>query len=108
MQGLPVEAAMLPEHATRKIARSVHQEARDVARRINASDQYRESRKQRKKVEMLFAHLKRNLRLDRLRLRGLSGAFDELTLAATAQNLRRLAKLAGQGPPSDHGLPAPA
>ena len=57
---------------------------------------------------MLFAHLKRILKLDRLRLRGLTGALDEFSLAATAQNLRRLAKLAGQGPPPDHGLPAPA
>ena len=104
----PLKPRCCPNTPTRKIARSIHEEARDVARRINASDKYRESRKQRKKVEMLFAHLKRILRLDRLRLRGLSGAFDEFTLAATAQNLRRLAKLAGQGPPSDHGLPAPA
>ena len=64
----------------RKIARSVHEEARDVARRINTSDQYRRSRRERKKVEMLFAHLKRILRLDRLRLRGLSGASDERPL----------------------------
>ena len=42
---------------------------------------------------MLFAHLKRILRLDRLRLRGPSGAKDEFLLAATAQNLRKLAKL---------------
>ncbi len=42
-------------------------------------------------MEMLFAHLKRILRLDRLRLRGLSGAQDEFLLAATAQNLRRMA-----------------
>jgi hypothetical protein len=41
---------------------------------------------------MLFAHLKRILKLDRLRLRGLSGAQDEFLLAATAQNLRRMAK----------------
>ena len=47
----------------------------------------------RKKIEMLFAHLKRILRLDRLRLRGPSGARDEFLLAATAQNLRKLAKL---------------
>ena len=51
------------------------------------------SRHLRKKVEMLFAHLKRILRLGRLRLRGPSGARDEFLLAATAQNLRRLAKL---------------
>ena len=41
---------------------------------------------------MLFAHLKRILKLDRLRLRGLTGAHDEFLLAATAQNLRRMAK----------------
>src|SRR3954452_13399444 len=43
----------------------------------------------RKKVEMLFAHLKRILKLDRLRLRGPNGARDEFHLAATAQNLRK-------------------
>jgi hypothetical protein len=50
----------------------------------------------RKKVEMLFAHLKRILRLGRLRLRGPCGAQDEFTLAAIAQNLRKLAKLRPQ------------
>jgi hypothetical protein len=104
----PLKPRCCPNTTTRKIARSIHQEARDVARRINASDQCRQSRKQRRKVEVLFAHLKRILRLDRLRLRGLCGAFDERALAATAQNLRRLAKLAGRGPPTDQGLPAPA
>jgi hypothetical protein len=49
--------------------------------------------RERKKVEMLFAHLKRILRLGRLRLRGPKGAKDEFLLAATAQNLRKMAKL---------------
>src|SRR5262249_47396504 len=53
----------------------------------------RTSRRLRKKIEMLFGHLKRILKLDRLRLRGPNGARDEFTLAATAQNLRKLAKL---------------
>jgi Transposase DDE domain len=53
----------------------------------------RTSRRLRKKVEMLFAHLKRILKLDRLRLRGPSSARDEFLLAANAQNLRKLAKL---------------
>jgi hypothetical protein len=48
---------------------------------------------------MLFAHLKRTLKLDRLRLRGFSGAHDEFLLAATAQNLRRMVKLLSQPPP---------
>ena len=60
---------------------------------VGESISYAVSRWQRKKVEMLFAHLKRILRLDRLRLRGPTGARDEFLLAATAQNLRKLAKL---------------
>lgn len=63
--------------------------ARDIAK----TDAYVVSRRERKKVEMLFAHLKRILKLDRLRLRGPNGAKDEFLLAATAQNLRKLAKL---------------
>ena len=60
---------------------------------------FAQSRHDRKKVEMLFAHLKRILRLVRLRLRGPSGAQFEFTLAAIAQNLRRLAKLVARPPP---------
>jgi hypothetical protein len=50
-------------------------------------------------VDDLFAHLKRHLGFERLRLRGLSGARDEFLLAATVQNLRRLAKLTPISPP---------
>jgi len=42
---------------------------------------------------MSFAHLKAILKLDRLRLRGPTGVNDEFLLAATAQNLRKMAKL---------------
>jgi len=80
-----------PNTSIRKIARSIHEDARDVARAIATTDAYAQSRKDRKKVEMLFAHLKRILKLDKLRLRGFSGAQDEFLLAATVQNLRRMA-----------------
>ena len=82
-----------PKEPARKVPRSIHEGARDMARDIAKTDAYRTSRRERKKVEMLFAHLKRILRLDRLRLRGPCGARDEFILAATAQNLRKLAKL---------------
>jgi hypothetical protein len=82
-----------PNVPARKIPRSIHEGARDMAREIAKTEAYRTSRCQRKKVEMLFAHLKRILKLDRLRLRGPNGARDEFHLAATAQNLRKLAKL---------------
>lgn len=42
---------------------------------------------------MLFAHFKRILKLDRLRLHGPNGAKDEFLLAATSKNLRKLANL---------------
>src|SRR5437870_8491625 len=92
VQTCPIKARCCPNTPTRKIARSVHESAREIAREIAKTSGYKQSRKDRKKVEMLFAHLKRILRMDRLRLRGLSGASDEFLLAATAQNLRRMAK----------------
>jgi hypothetical protein len=77
----------------------VHEEARDVARALARTEEFAQTRRDRKKVEMLFAHLKRILRLDRLRLRGPRGAQFEFTLAAIAQNLRRLGKLIVRPPP---------
>ena len=71
-----------------------------MARDICASEEGRNSRRERKKVEMLFAHLKRILKLDRLRLRGPNGARDEFHLAAAARNLRKLAKLIPVSQPS--------
>ena len=103
----PIKERCCPNTTISKIARSIHESAREVARRIATTEQYRRSRCERKKVEMLFAHLKRILKLDRLRLRGLSGATDEFTLAAAVQNLRRLAKLVAQGPPAP-AIGAPA
>ena len=88
----PMKARCCPNTLIRKIARSVHESAREVARTIAKTAAYRQSRKDRKKVEVLFAHLKRIMKLDRLRLRGLNGANDEFLLAAAAQNLRRMAK----------------
>ncbi|WP_363322952.1 transposase [uncultured Jannaschia sp.] len=68
----------------RKIACHLHEDARDRARAIAKTDAYVASSYARKKVEMLFAHLKRILELDRLRLRGPNEAKDEFLLAATA------------------------
>jgi len=91
-----------PNTPMRRVPRSIYEGARDVARQIAKTDAYATSRRQRKKVEVLFAHLKRILNLGRLRLRGPCGARDEFILAATAQNLRKLAKLI----PAQAPLPA--
>jgi hypothetical protein len=88
-----LKAQCCPNAVARKIPRDLNEDARDVARAHAATPQYVEACRRRKKVEMLFAHFKRILRLARLRLRGPNGANDEFLLAATAQNLRRLARL---------------
>src|SRR5690606_9011146 len=92
-QGCTFRQRCTPNMPARKVTRSIHEGARDLARDIATTDAYFVSRRQRKKVEMLFAHLKRILKLDRLRLRGPNGAKDEFHLAAAAQNLRKMAKM---------------
>jgi DDE family transposase len=83
----------------RKVTRDIDEDVRDRVRSLANTAAFQQSRRERKKVEMRFAHMKRILRLDRLRLRGLSGAKDEVLLTATAQNLRRLAKFLCRPPP---------
>ena len=94
-----LKAQCCPRLPMRRIQRSIYEQARDVARALAKTEAFERSRHDRKRVEMLFAHLKRILRLGRLRLRGPRGAQFEFTLAAIAQNLRRLAKLVARPPP---------
>ena len=94
-----LKAQCCPKAPFRRVPRSIYEEARDVARVLAKTEAFERSRRDRKRVEMLFAHLKRILRLGRLRLRGPRGAQFEFTLAAIAQNLRRLAKLVARPPP---------
>jgi len=96
----PLKPKCCPKTPERKIPRSIYEEARDVARALAKTEAFEQSRRDRKRVEMLFAHLKRILKLGCLRLRGPRGAQDEFTLAAIAQNLRRLAKLVVRPPPA--------
>jgi len=96
----PLKSKCCPKAPERRIPRSIYEEARDVARVLAKTEAFEQSRNDRKRIEMLFAHLKRILKLGRLRLRGPRGAQDEFTLAAIAQNLRRLAKLIVRPPPA--------
>jgi transposase len=95
----PLKPKCCPRSPQRKVPRDMNEAARDVARAIARTQQFAQTRRDRKKVEMLFAHLKRILRLGRLRLRGPRGAQFEFTLAAIDQNLRRLGKLIARPPP---------
>jgi len=99
-RGCPLKPQCCPKEPMRRIPRSIYEPARDVARALAKTEAFEQSRRDRKRVEMLFAHLKRILQLRRLRLRGPMGAQFEFTLAAIAQNLRRLAKLIIRPPPA--------
>lgn len=94
----PLKLRCCAKSPQRKVPRDINEAARDIARALAKTEAYAQTRRDRKKVEMLFAHPKRILGLGRLRLRGPRGAQFEFTLAAIAQNLRRLAKLAVHPP----------
>jgi len=102
-QSCPSKPKCCPNADARKITREEHEDARQVARDIAKTEQYAVSMRLRKKVHMLFAHLERIMGLGRLRLRGPNGVNDEFLLAATAQNIRKLAKIL---PAPQHVRPA--
>jgi transposase len=99
--GCKLRSQCCPKVPFRKVPRDQHEAARDIARSFAGTEAFEQSRHERKKIEMRFAHLKRILRLGRLRLRGPRGAQDEFVLAAIAQNLRRLAALVARPPPAE-------
>jgi hypothetical protein len=77
----PLKSRCCPKEPVRKIPRSIFEQSRDVVRSLVGTELYERSRRERKKIEMLFAHLKRIIGLRRLRLRGPTGAKDEFLLA---------------------------
>jgi hypothetical protein len=93
-QACRLKSRCCPKEPARYVPRSIYEGARDLAREIARSWEGRVSRQLRKKVEMLFAHLKRILKLDRLRLRGPNGARDEFRFGT--------ATLADPGTIADH------
>ena len=94
-----LKAKCSPNSPERKIPRDVNEQARDFARSLAGTEAFDRSRRERKKVEMRFAHLKTHHRFERMRLRGLSGARDEFHLAAIVQNLRTLVSHIWRPPP---------
>jgi transposase len=91
--------------AKRTLSVPFDETARQEAMALRSTEDFRHSRRLRRKVEMLFAHMKRHLRFTRLKLRGLAGAAEEFLLVATVQNLRRLVRLR---PPDIMKTPSPS
>ena len=99
-QGCALKERCCPGQPMRKVSRDINEAARDHTRSLMETKAYRISRAERKKIETLFGEAKSLLSMDRLRLRGLSGAHDEFLLTATVQNLMRLANRTAIPPPS--------
>ena len=78
---------------SRCLSVSVDEGIRQQTKDLQNTEPFQQSRRLRRKVEMLFAHMKQQFRFTRLKLRGLSGASEECLLMATVQNLRRLVRL---------------
>ena len=91
--GCALKPKCAPNAPQRKISRDLNEHARDFARSLVGTEPFVRSQRERKKIEMRFAHLKTHHRFKRMRLRGLSGARDEFHLAAIVQNLKRLVTL---------------
>lgn len=89
----------------RIVTRNLFEAEREHVRALKGTEVFERSARERRKVEMAFAHLKRNLSFRRLRLRGITGAKDEFLLAATVQNLRKLARSLAYRPPIPSGCP---
>jgi hypothetical protein len=72
----------------------IHQNepARQRARELVNTPEFAKAQRQRKKVEALFAELKNQIGLRRLRLRRLKFVREQFFLAAVAQNIKRLVR----------------
>jgi transposase len=66
--------------------------ARQTVRALASTPEYKCSQRARYKIEALFAELKQQIKLRKVRLRRLWNVAEQFHLAATAQNLKRLVK----------------
>jgi hypothetical protein len=95
----PLKPSCRPTQPERRVPRAPDEAAREYTRALMKCEAYAASGIERKKIERLFGETKSILSMVRLRLRGLTGARDEFLLAATVQNLKRLANHTARPPP---------
>ena len=84
--------------AFRCLAIHMHEPARQRARELVNTPEFANAQRQRKKVEALFAELKNQIGLRRLRLRRIKFIREQFFLAAAAQNIKRLVRFLSQAP----------
>jgi len=78
------------------LAIHMHESVRQRARELAQTPEFAQAQRQRKKVEALFAELKNQIGLRRLRLRRLKFVREQFLLAAAAQNIKRLVRFLSQ------------
>ena len=74
------------------LAIHIHESVRQRGRELAQTPEFTTAQRQRKKVEALFAELKNQIGLRRLRLRRLRFVREQFFLAAVAQNIKRLVR----------------
>jgi transposase len=74
------------------LAIHIHEPVRQRARELAQTPEFAKAQRQRKKVEALFAQLKNQIGLRRLRLRRMKFVREQFWLAATVQNIKRLVR----------------
>ena len=84
--------------AFRCLAIHMYEPVRQRARELAKTPEFAKAQRQRKKVEALFAELKNQIGLRRLRLRRLKFVREQFFLAAAAQNIKRLVRFLNQPP----------
>jgi len=92
--------------AFRSLVIHQHEPARQRARELANTEEFAKAQRQRKKVEALFAELKNQIGLRRLRLRRMKFVREQFFLAAAAQNVKRLVRFLGQPIPPAERVPA--
>jgi transposase len=78
------------------LAIHIHESVRQRARDLAQTPEFAKAQRERKKVEALFAELKNQIGLRRLRLRRLKFVREQFFLAAVAQNIKRLVRFLSQ------------
>jgi hypothetical protein len=90
--GACLQKAQCTSAAFRSLIIHQNESARQRARELANTEEFAKAQRQRKKVEALFAELKNQIGLRRLRLRRLKFVREQFFLAAVAQNIKRLVR----------------
>ena len=85
-----------PSATSRTLWVNWYEDVREQVRKLSQTLEFAIARRARNKIEALFSQLRNQIQLRKVRLRGPRNAAEQFTLAATAQNVKRLIKFLNQ------------